>query len=223
MTTVVPIQRAHRALAAITASLLVLAALVTGAVTAQPAGASTVEDSFTHRLNHARTSRGIPALHVRASLVRVARDQAARMASRDLLFHNPNLTSDVKNWRYVGENVGYGPGARAVHRAFMHSPPHRANILDRDYTQVGIGSVTKNGRVWVAQVFRRPMTTSFSFSQSLRFGSTGPAVLAVQRRLGIKPTGRYGVATRRAVHHYQRSLGWSGSGIVGYKTWHRLF
>jgi uncharacterized protein YkwD len=188
VTSAVPVQLAHRALAAITASLLVLAALVTGAVTAQPAGASTVEDNFTHRLNHARTIRGIPALHVRASLVKVARAQAARMANRNLLYHNPNLTTDVKNWRFVGENVGYGPSPRSIHRAFMHSPPHRANILDRDYTEVGIGSVTKNGRIWVAQVFRRPMTTSwasFSFSQPLRFASTGPAVLAVQRRLGL--------------------------------------
>lgn len=226
MSIAVPIQLPHRAMAAITASMLVLAALVTGAVTAQPAGASTAEDTFTAKLNHARTSRGIPALTLRHGLVRIARAQAARMASRDVLYHNPNLTSDVKNWRFVGENVGYGPDALDVHRAFMHSPDHRANILDRDYTQVGIGSVSKNGRVWVAQVFRRPMKTSsssFSFSHALRFGSTGSAVKAVQRRLGLKPTGRYGVATRRAVRHYQRSLGWPGSGVVGQHTWRRLF
>jgi uncharacterized protein YkwD len=223
VSTAVPAQPAHRVLAAITAAFLVLAALVTGAVTAQSASASTVEDTFTHKLNHARTSRGIPALHVSASLVRVARAQAARMASRDLLYHNPNLTTDVKHWRYVGENVGYGPSAKTVHRAFMHSPPHRANILDRDYTQVGIGSVTKNGRTWVAQVFRRPMTSSFSFSQTLRLGSTGTAVLAVQRRLGVNPTGHYGTDTRRAVRHFQRSLGWSGTGVVSHRTWQRLF
>ena len=78
------------------------------------------------------------------------------MAARSTLFHNPNLTTDVRNWRYVGENVGYGPDALSVHRAFMHSTHHRANILDRDYTQLGIGAVVVNGRVWVAQVFRRP-------------------------------------------------------------------
>jgi uncharacterized protein YkwD len=189
VTSAVPGQLAHRALAAITAAMLVLAALVTGAVTAQPAGASTVENNFTYRLNHARIIRGIPALHVRASLVRVARAQAARMASRDLLYHNPNLTTDVTNWQFVGENVGYGPSPRSIHRAFMHSPPHRANILDRDYTQVGIGSVTKNGRIWVAQVFRRPMTTSWAslnFSQPLRLASTG----APQDAARLVPAGR---------------------------------
>jgi uncharacterized protein YkwD len=225
VTNAVPARLAHRALAAFTASMLVLAALVTGVIAAPTAGASTVENSFTTKLNHARTHRGIPALSLRPGLVKVARAQALRMANKNRLYHNPNLTTDVKNWRVVGENVGYGPDATVVHHAFMHSPEHKANILDRDYTQVGIGAVTRNGRVWVAQVFRRPMKTSstFSVSHALQFGSSGTAVKAVQRRLGIKATGRYGAATRSAVRHYQRSLGWSGSGIVGAKTWQRLF
>jgi uncharacterized protein YkwD len=153
----VPAQHANRALAAITALMLVLAALVTGVIAAPTAGARTVENTFTAKLNHARTHRGIPALEVRPHLVKVARAQAMRMATKDLLYHNPNLTSEVHNWRFLGENVGYGPDSLTVHRAFMHSPEHRANILDRNYTLVGIGSVTVNGRVWVAEVFRRPM------------------------------------------------------------------
>ena len=32
-------------------------------------------------------------------------------------------------------NVGYGPDALTVHVAFMNSPAHKANILDRDYTE----------------------------------------------------------------------------------------
>jgi uncharacterized protein YkwD len=39
----------------------------------------------------------------------------------------------------------------------MASAPHRANILDRDYTQVGVGAIVRDGRVWVAEVFRRPL------------------------------------------------------------------
>ncbi len=119
--------------------------------------ASSVEETFTAKLNHARASRGIPRLALNRDLVRVAREQAARMAARSTLYHNPRLTQDVTNWRWVGENVGYGPDALTVHVAFMQSPGHRANILDRDYAQVGIGSVVVNGRVWVAEVFRQPM------------------------------------------------------------------
>jgi uncharacterized protein YkwD len=218
------VQPSHRALAAITACLLVLAALVTGALTAPPAGATTVEDSFTSALNAERTSRDIPALTIHSSLVDVARAQAQRMADSNVLYHNPKLTTDVKHWRWVGENVGYGGSAAIVHDAFMHSPEHKANILDHDYTWVGIGAVVQGGRVWVAQVFKRPMpTATATWTHTLVFGSKGAAVERVQRRLGVRPTGWYGVTTKSAVSHYQRGLGWSGNGTVGVKTWHRLF
>jgi hypothetical protein len=62
----------------------------------------------------------------------------------------------VSNWRWVGENVGYGPDWRTVETAFMNSPGHRANILDRDYSQIGIGVVISGNRIWITQVFRSP-------------------------------------------------------------------
>ena len=219
--------------ALLTALAVVLTALVTGAATAAPAGATSVEDAFTSRLNQERSSRGIPRLTPRAALVDVARAQARRMAGRSTLYHNPNLTSEVRNWRWVGENVGYGPDALTVHAAFMNSPAHKANILDRDYTEVGIGAVTVDGRVWVAEVFRRPLrvttstrTTSLTratFSHTLRPGSTGAAVQRVQSRLHLRPTGYYGTHTRQAVARFQRGQGWTGRGNVGPRTWSRLF
>jgi uncharacterized protein YkwD len=223
-----PARNARRTVAAVlTALSLVVAALVTGAATAGPAGANSVEDTFTAKLNYARASRGIPRLATRSTLVNVARAQANRMASRNTLYHNPNLTTDVTNWRYVGENVGYGPDALTVHVAFMNSPGHRANILDRDYTEVGIGAVVVDGRVWVAEVFRRPLriTTSSvaTFSHTLRYGSTGASVKRVQGRLDLRQTGFYGTYTHRAVSRFQRGLGWAGRGNVGPKTWSRLF
>ena len=61
------------------------------------------------------------------------------MASSNTLKHNPNLTSQVKGWHYVGENVGVGGDVSSLHAAFMASAPHKANILDKDYTQIGVG------------------------------------------------------------------------------------
>lgn len=216
--------------ALLTALAVVLTTLVTGAAVAGPAGATSVEDSFTSKLNRERVERGIPRLATRSALVEVAREQARRMARQNRLFHNPDLTSDVNNWRWVGENVGYGPDALTVHVAFMNSPGHKANILDRDYTEVGIGAVTVNGRVWVAEVFRRPLrvTTSSTrtvatFSHTLRYGSTGAAVKRVQDRLNLRQTGWYGTYTKRAVARFQRAQGWAGRGNVGPKTWARLF
>jgi uncharacterized protein YkwD len=152
----------HHATALLTAITIAVATFVTGAATAPSASATTVESTFIAKLNYARVSRDIPRLHTRAILTQVAREQANRMADRNTLYHNPRLTSDVPHWRWVGENVGYGPDAITVHVAFMQSPGHRANILDRDYTQVGVGAVVRDGRVWVAEVFRRPLRTGTS-------------------------------------------------------------
>jgi hypothetical protein len=64
----------------------------------------------------------------------------------------------------VGENVGMGGSASSIHQAFMNSAPHRANILDHDFTQVGIGTAYDDkGVLYITQVFRKPM------------GSTAPA------------------------------------------------
>jgi uncharacterized protein YkwD len=218
----------NRVAALVTTFALVLAVLVTGAAAAPPAGANTVEDTFTTKMNNARAAQGIPRLTTRRHLVRVARDWAARMASQSKLYHNPALTSDVNNWRWVGENVGYGPDALTVHVAFMNSPGHRANILDRDFTEVGVGAVVRNGRVWVAEVFRRPLrvttsSTKATFSHTLRYGSKGKAVKRVQARLGLRRTGYYGRSTKAAVSRFQKDLGWRGRGNTGPKTWARLF
>jgi uncharacterized protein YkwD len=223
----------NRTAALLTAFLLVVAALVTGVVAAPPAAAAArhVEDTFTDRINQARASHGLRELDSRPHLVAVARRWAERMAEQSKLYHNPSLTSDVNNWRWVGENVGYGPDAPAVHVAFMRSPGHRANILDRDYTEVGVGAVVRGGRVWVAEVFRQPLRVRTASRRSftaeyrhvLRHGSTGPAVRRVQARLGVRETGFYNRHTKHAVSRFQRSLGWQGRGNVGRHTWRRLF
>ena len=227
---------AHRITLALTSLALALAAVLTGALTAAPASATTAEDSLTARLNGARSDQGLPSLATRSDLVAVARAQATRMADSGTLYHNPNLTTDVTNWRWVGENVGYGPDVQTVHVAFMNSDGHRANILDTDYTEVGVGVVERGDRVWVAEVFRRPQTvtttssstsgsgtTLASFHHTLRYGSTGDSVRRVQGRLHLRQTGFYGTYTKAAVSRFQKAQGWAGRGNVGPRTWSRLF
>jgi hypothetical protein len=64
---------------------------------------------------------------------------------------------------------------------------------------------------------------------SLRQGSQSTAVTRLQkllRSLHVKgaprPTGYYGIATKRAVARFQRKHGLSGDGVVGPKTWAKL-
>jgi Cysteine-rich secretory protein family len=126
-------------------------------------GAASMESQFVAKTNAAREAVGLRPYAVASDLTSVAREHSAQMASRQSLYHNPNLTTDVKNWQAVGENVGEGPTVSDIHNAFMNSPEHKANILDHDFTQVGIGvSVDKNGIIWVTEDFRQPMQSSTS-------------------------------------------------------------
>ena len=60
--------------------------------------------------------------------------------------------------------------------------------------------------------------SSQSQSASLKLGSTGPAVKAVQRRLRVSQTGYYGRQTQAAVKRFQHSRGLKVDGIVGPAT-----
>jgi len=37
----------------------------------------------------------------------------------------------------------------------MHSPPHRANLLDKDMDSVGIGVVERNGELFAVEDFSK--------------------------------------------------------------------
>ncbi|MFZ0323406.1 MAG: CAP domain-containing protein [Actinomycetes bacterium] len=134
----------------------VLAAFVVTA-TAGSAAAGPDEGSFASAVNAARTSQGIAPLAVMADLSAVARAQAQRCADANQLFHNPNLGGDVTGWQVVAENVGVGGDWRSIQDAFMASPEHRANLMDPIFTQMGVGTaVSRDGSLWVSQVFREP-------------------------------------------------------------------
>jgi hypothetical protein len=57
-----------------------------------------------------------------------------------------------------------------------------------------------------------------SETPTLRIGSTGSAVKAVQRRLRVQVTGYFGSKTAAAVKRFQRSRGLKADGIVGAAT-----
>ncbi len=106
-------------------------------------------------INKARVSHGRAPLRFNYSMARLARRHSATMASRNLLYHNPYLAQwySTWSWRILGENVGVGSSVASLHVAFMNSKPHRANILDRRFRNVGVGIVVRNGRTWVTVNF----------------------------------------------------------------------
>jgi uncharacterized protein YkwD len=174
---------AHRTSAAIVRRAVGLAAatvtlgatLVLAGTTQASAGGSDYQ--FLADVNSARASHGLHALTMVSDLHSVATNWSHHMASGGCggsgICHNPNLTSQGGDWREIGENVGVGPSESAIENAFMNSPEHRANILNPNYTQVGIGTATgSDGRLYVTQDFRQPMHSSSSSSSSSHHSSS---------------------------------------------------
>jgi uncharacterized protein YkwD len=97
--------------------------------------------------NHKRTSRGLRPLCVHPKLTKAARSHSASMIKKDYFGHGSvgrRLKRHGYNWRVYGENIAGGTGRSArpanIFRRWMGSRAHRANILDRRFGQVGVGT-----------------------------------------------------------------------------------
>ncbi len=101
-------------------------------------------------LNAERTTRGIVALRTSARLTRAAQKHTDNMIARGYFAHGDfcaRITSTGwgrhRRSYTVGENLAFGSGdgatPRAIVAAWMHSPGHRHNILERRFRVIGIG------------------------------------------------------------------------------------
>jgi hypothetical protein len=108
--------------------------------------------------NAERQAHGLAPLSVATDLQSEAQRHADDMAAASALWHTPDLASRVTGWKRLGENVGRGPNAQAIHAGFMASPTHRANILQPAYTQMGVGmATTSDGRLYISVLYRLPL------------------------------------------------------------------
>jgi uncharacterized protein YkwD len=124
------------------------------ALPGQAAGGD-LRDATLCLMNAERTARGLGRLQAEPLLGRVAAGYARQMVRGRFFDHTSpggstmmarikatTYLRDVSSWS-VGENLAWGTGLlatpRATVRAWMHSPDHRANLLDRDFADVGIG------------------------------------------------------------------------------------
>jgi uncharacterized protein YkwD len=110
-------------------------------------------------VNQARWAQGLQSLRWDESLAAAARRHATVMAERGSAQHGfegePSLSARVKQaggrFTWLSENVTQGPTPEFIHVQFMKSPPHRANILDRDMDSIGIGVVEEHGQLFAVE------------------------------------------------------------------------
>ncbi len=107
-------------------------------------------------INRVREHYGLEPFHYNVELRRSATGHSNDMVANDYFSHYGPSGSTLGgrvaragylarvNTYFIGENIGGGVGTAAgspiaVFRSWMHSPPHRANILDRSFHDFGVG------------------------------------------------------------------------------------
>ncbi|MEU8542012.1 sigma-70 family RNA polymerase sigma factor [Streptomyces sp. NPDC048717] len=124
-------------------------------------GSSSTSQQVIALVNTERSRAGCGPLTGNALLTRAAQGQSDDMAARDFFDHtNPDgdgpgerVTAAGYQWSTYGENIAKGQRTPAeVMEAWMNSPGHRANILNCDFREIGIGLRTAGGPYWT-QVF----------------------------------------------------------------------
>lgn len=128
-----------------------------------------VQPAFESRVlaltNRKRADHHCPALRSDAALRDAARRHSVAMGLAGETSHqlpgearfSKRITdAGYDDWRLVGENVASGFGSpQAVVRAWMRSPSHRANVLNCELRDLGVGVVLQDGRLWWTQDFGR--------------------------------------------------------------------
>jgi uncharacterized protein YkwD len=94
-------------------------------------------------------------LAVSSSLKSYARDWSEEMAQSGEFRHS-NLQAYITttNWSTIGENIGKGGSVSAIFNALVDSSPHLANMLNSDFTHIGVGVyIDADGVLWTTHVF----------------------------------------------------------------------
>jgi uncharacterized protein YkwD len=144
---------------------------------------STVVKKILKDTNAARRNVGLPALKLDTAVSKVAAAWSKKQHTNRKMSHNPNYAKQIPaGWRSAGENVAYGYDYRTVTRAWLDSPGHRANILNRSFTHIGIGFYEKGGQRYYTQVFAQYPATAKSTAKAP--GAPGTPRAAAPLRTG---------------------------------------
>lgn len=121
---------------------------------AQAPMVSELEQEFVALINELRVSQGLSALDVHPELAAKARRWSATMSHEGRIWHSDLADGIGAPWERLGENVGLGGSVRGLHDAFVASPGHYANLVDRHFEFVGIGVVVDAaGTIFVTEEF----------------------------------------------------------------------
>lgn len=143
--------------------LVVMAVMVAAALpfaapaVADRANPAADEQAFVAKINQLRAEHGLRPLAVDGELTTIGRRWAGKMAAAGQISHNQNFPNEVtQDWEKLGENVGVGSNVDELHDAFVKSPAHFRNLVDKDFTHIGVGVVyAGDGSLYTSHQFMK--------------------------------------------------------------------
>lgn len=132
---------------------------------AEQAGSTVQADEVLELVNQERSKQGLKALTLSDDLTNVATVKAKDMRDNGYFDHtSPTYGSPFEmmqsfgiQYQSAGENIAAGQKtAQEVMNSWMNSSGHRANILNADYEQLGVGYVEGgNYQTYWVQMFKK--------------------------------------------------------------------
>ncbi len=128
---------------------------------------ATDESWIFNLINSERRKKHLSELVWNEDLSKIAQNYSKTMARGNFFSHydlsganlgNRVRGAHIRGWRKAGENLFYSEGIKNFQsfavKNWMKSDGHRQNILDKDWTQTGIGIARDdNNRIFVTQIF----------------------------------------------------------------------
>ena len=113
--------------------------------------------------NEDRAAHGIGPLHLDAGLGTAARQHNLEMVRHGNISHQFAGEADLAeragqagaHFSLVTENVAEAQNSAQIHDLWMHSPGHRANLLDEKVDAIGISVIQDRGQLYAVEDFAR--------------------------------------------------------------------
>ncbi|HLJ88127.1 MAG TPA: CAP domain-containing protein [Candidatus Angelobacter sp.] len=118
-------------------------------------------------VNQERQNAGLAKLQWDDHLAQSARAHAQLLAQHEELSHQFEGEAELGQrvgitglrFNAAAENVASAPTVGEAHQGLMHSPGHRANIMNPNYNAVGMAIIRRGDQLYVAQNFARVLPT----------------------------------------------------------------
>ena len=159
---------------------ILLACLAMLALARGPLPATGLSETVVELVNAERVKAGVAPLTVNPQLTESARRYAVYLGEAGFFSHigpdgstliTRNIAAGYRNPVWLGENIAAGYwGPESVVVAWMESLPHRSNILDPNFAEIGVATAfvafSPHGRYWAQEFGRRNGTRSVNGEKS---------------------------------------------------------